>query len=155
MSGANVCNRASDRLSRSPRLPLAKAWTSSTMTRFSVANMCMLSSWLSSSDSDSGVVNKICGGLTRCRALRSDGVSPVRASTRIGKLISSMGINRLRRTSVANAFRGEIYSVCRPSVGLAIKSWRLGKNPASVLPAPVAATSRACRPSRAASSISN
>ena len=78
------------------------------MTRFSVANICTLSSWLSSNDSDSGVVSNICGGLTRCRALRSDGVSPVRASTRIGKPISSMGISRLRRTSVANALSGEM-----------------------------------------------
>ena len=70
--------------------------------------MCTLSSWLRSKESDSGVVSNICGGLTRCRALRSDGVSPVRASTRMGRPISSTGVSRLRRTSVASALSGEM-----------------------------------------------
>jgi hypothetical protein len=101
-------DRASESDSKSPRFELAKAWTSSMITRFSPANISRLSSWLSSSDSDSGVVSKICGGRTRCRALRSDGVSPVRVSMRIGSPISSTGINRLRRTSTARAFSGEM-----------------------------------------------
>jgi hypothetical protein len=106
--GESFCSRASDSDSRSPRFELAKAWTSSMITRFSPANMSKLSSWLSSSDSDSGVVSNICGGRTRCRALRSDGVSPVRVSMRMGSPISSTGINRLRRTSTARALRGEM-----------------------------------------------
>ena len=79
------CSRASDSESRSPRLPVAKAWTSSTTTVERPANRVKLSSWLSSRLSDSGVVSRICGGRTRCRALRSEGVSPVRVSTRIGR----------------------------------------------------------------------
>jgi hypothetical protein len=68
--------------SRSPRLPVAKAWTSSITIVESVSNRCMLSGWLSRRLSDSGVVSSMCGGRTRWRALRSDGVSPVRVSTR-------------------------------------------------------------------------
>ena len=49
----------------------------------------------------------ICGGFIRCRVLRSDGVSPVRVSTRIGRPISSTGPMRLRWTSTASAFSGE------------------------------------------------
>ena len=60
------------------------------------ANRRELSSWLSSRLSDSGVVSSICGGRARCRALRSDGVSPVRVSTRMSSPISAIGVSRLR-----------------------------------------------------------
>ena len=53
------------------------------------------------------MVSRICGGRTRWRALRSDGVSPVRVSTRIGRPISAIGPSRLRWTSTARAFSGE------------------------------------------------
>ena len=43
--------------------------------------------------------------------------------------------------------------MCSPSAGASISSASVGRNPASVLPAPVAATSSACRPARAAASI--
>jgi hypothetical protein len=43
MSGAIACSRASASASRSPRLPVAKAWTSSTTTRFKPANSAKLS----------------------------------------------------------------------------------------------------------------
>ena len=107
MAGAIACSRASDSASRSPRLPLAKAWTSSTTTRFSPAKSCALSGYDSSSDNDSGVVSRTCGGRARCRALRSDGVSPLRVSTRIARPISAIGAIRLRCTSCASAFSGE------------------------------------------------
>ena len=45
--------------------------------------------------------------------------------------------------------------MCRPSVGASISSASEGRKPASVLPAPVGATSRALRPARAAASISS
>ena len=45
--------------------------------------------------------------------------------------------------------------MCSPSAGASISSQIVGRNPASVLPAPVAATSSAARPRRAASSISS
>ena len=41
------------------------------------------------------MVSRICGGRTRWRALRSDGVSPVRVSTRIGRPISSIGVEQV------------------------------------------------------------
>ena len=78
------------------------------ITRPRPANIAKLSSWLKSSESDSGVVSKICGGRARCRVFFSDDVSPVRVSTRIGRPISSTGIRRLRRTSTASAFSGEM-----------------------------------------------
>ena len=43
---------------------------------------------------------------SRWRFLRSDGVSPLRVSTRIGSPISSIGAMRLRWTSCASAFSG-------------------------------------------------
>ena len=73
-----------------------------------ISNSRRLSSWLSSRLSNSGVVSSICGGRTRCRALRSEGVSPVRVSTRIGRPISSIGVSRLRWTSTASALSGEM-----------------------------------------------
>src|SRR3954453_15848570 len=45
--------------------------------------------------------------------------------------------------------------VCSPSPGCSASSQIVGKKPASVLPAPVAATSSALRPARARSSISS
>ena len=51
---------------------------------------------------------QVCGGRTRCRALRSDGVSPVRVSTRIGRPISATGVSKLRCTSTARALSGEM-----------------------------------------------
>src|SRR5437868_7570845 len=48
-----------------------------------------------------------------------------------------------------------MYSVCKPSLGCSASSQMAGRKPASVLPAPVAATSSALRPCRARSSISS
>jgi hypothetical protein len=64
-----------------------------------LAKRIALSSWLSSRLSDSGVVSSMCGGRTRWRVLRSEGVSPVRVSTRMSRPISSIGVKRLRCTS--------------------------------------------------------
>ena len=47
------------------------------------------------------------GGLTRWRARLLAGVSPVRASTRMGSAIWPMGAERLRSTSTASAFNGD------------------------------------------------
>ena len=87
---------------------MAKAWTSSITTRFRLANSSILSGKESSSERLSGVVSRMCGGRVRWRFLRSDGVSPLRVSTRIGRPISSIGAMRLRCTSCASAFNGEM-----------------------------------------------
>ena len=107
MSGAIACSRASASASRSPRFCVAKAWISSTTTRFSPANNAKLSGKLSSSERLSGVVSRMLGGRARWRFLRSDGVSPLRVSMRMSRPISSTGVTRLRCTSCASAFNGE------------------------------------------------
>ena len=73
----------------------------------SPANRWVLSGWLSSRLRDSGVVRRMLGGLVRWRALRSDGVSPVRVSTVTASPISAIGSTRLRCTSIASALSGE------------------------------------------------
>ena len=136
-------NRAMFKASRSPRLVEARAWSSSRMIVSRPANNSLASGWLNSSAICSGVVIKISGGAWRWRARRATDVSPVRVSVRIGSCISEMGAVRLRATSTASAFSGEIYSVCkrwdRLRRGPSARLTRLGRNPASVLPAPVGA----------------
>ena len=155
-----ACRRDSASASRSPRFWVAKACISSTTTRFSPSNSVRLSSKLRSRERLSGVVSRILGGLARWRRLRSDGVSPLRVSIVRSRPISSTGVNRLRCTSCANAFSGEIYSVCSPCgrspspMREGQKAANVGRNPASVLPAPVSATSMACFPASEAPSIS-
>ena len=61
----------------------------------------------SSSESDSGVVSRMCGGRLTWRFLRSAGVSPLRVSILSGRPISSTGASRLRWTSCASALSGE------------------------------------------------
>ncbi len=103
----------------------------------------------------SGVVNSRCGGSARCRARLLAGVSPVRASTVTGRRISCTGRERLRAISVARALSGLTYSVCRPGRGLAARSIRLGRKPASVLPPPVGAISSTLSRASAACSIAS
>ena len=91
----------------------------------------------------------------RWRARRLAGVSPVRVSIDTGSRISSTGRVRLRAMSVASAFSGLTYSVCRPARGASASATRVGRNPASVLPPPVGAISSTLSPARAASSIAS
>ena len=94
--------------SRSPRLVAASACSSSRTTVSRSANRSALSGWLSSSVSCSGVVIRMSGGRGAAGARRATEVSPVRVSVLIGNCISSMGAMRLRATSTASAFSGEI-----------------------------------------------
>jgi len=68
--------------------------------------MVLALSWDSSSARLSGVVSRISGGISRWRARRFAGVSPVRVSMRMGRSISSTGCVRLRAMSVASALSG-------------------------------------------------
>ena len=77
----------------------------------------------------------------------------MRASMPIARRISCTGRVRLRAMSVASAFSGLTYSVCRPGRGLAARSTRLGRKPAKVFPPPVGAISRTLSPVRPACSI--
>jgi hypothetical protein len=78
------------------------------MTVSRSANSSALSTWLRSSVNCSGVVIRMSGGERRCRARRATDVSPVRVSVRMGSCISAIGAMRLRATSTARAFSGEI-----------------------------------------------
>ncbi len=106
--GASRHSRASPSDSRSPRLEVTSACSSSSTMRFSDANSNGASSDDSSSASCSGVVSRMSGGYLRCRARRDTGVSPVRVSTRIGSFICAIGVSRLRAMSTASAFSGEM-----------------------------------------------
>ena len=55
-----------------------------------------------------GVVSRMSGGRSICRARLCAGVSPVRVSTRTASAISRAGASRLRAISTASAFRGEM-----------------------------------------------
>ena len=101
------------------------------------------------------MVNRICGGSLRWRFFFDAGVSPVRVSTRIGRAISATGASKLRAISTASALSGEIYRVWTPVLGAAVRSIRLGRKPARVLPPPVGAMSSAEAPAAAASTIAN
>lgn len=102
----------------------------------------------------SGVVRRMSGGLSFWRCRLWIGVSPLRVSIVTPRPISSTGAVRFRWISTASALSGEMYSVWTPrcgSPGLRFgrfaRSTRLGRNPASVLPAPVGAISSAeCPP---------
>ena len=72
---------------------------------------------------------------TRWRARRLAGVSPVRVSIDTASRISSTGRVRLRAMSVASAFSGLTYSVCRPARGASASSTRVGRKPGQRLAA--------------------
>ena len=117
----------------------------------------------------------MCGGSRRWRWRLEAGVSPVRVSMRIGRPISATGRfevardvdrQRLERRDVERvqtAFAADVAAggdelarrprlqsiLCAPFFACALSSTRLGKNPASVLPAPVGAISSTERPARA------
>jgi hypothetical protein len=55
----------------------------------------------------SGVVSRMCGGVSRWRRRVAASVSPVRVSIVIGRPISVTGRVRLRAMSAANALSGE------------------------------------------------
>ena len=90
----------------------------------------------------------------RWRFLRSDGVSPLRVSTRIGSPISSTGVRgcAARRAPAPSAARRRACAAPRAAASSpkrdGQKAASVGRNPASVLPAPVSATSSACCPHR-------
>ncbi len=148
--GAKLTRRCAPSASWSPRFVPARAWTSSMISVRSPLNSAGASGSDSSTARLSGVVSRMWGGATRCRARRFAGVSPVRVSIVTGNFISSTGCIRLRATSVASAFSGLTYSVCSPDTGLAASSTSEGRNPASVFPPPVGAISSTLSPDRAA-----
>ena len=153
--GAHIPKRARHNASWSPRLVPASACTSSTTTHANPANIAAASARESNTARLSGVVSKIFGGFSRCRTRRLAGVSPVRVSIVTASDISSTGAIKFRAISTANAFRGEIYKVCNPSLGRSCNAIKLGRNPAKVLPPPVGAISSALSPARAAASMAS
>ena len=147
---------------RSPRLLVTSACSSSRMTVSRSAKKRSASGAESSSAACSGVVSRMSGGFSFWRWRLCTEVSPVRVSSRTcrpdlgDRLLEVAGDidgQRLQRRDVervdAAAFR---------PVGSAGARWsatRLGRKPASVLPAPVGAISRVERPALALSSSSN
>ena len=158
---AIASSRSSDRARCAPRLVATIAWISSTIT------VCTLRSTsrafdVSSRYSDSGVVMRMSAGRRMNRARSAAGVSPVRIATsgtwcatpcsRARRLIPASGARRLRSTSTARAFRGEMYSTRHRSRGSGggsnISRLMHHRNPVSVLPLPVGASSSVLAPDR-------
>ena len=95
-AGASRCSRASASASRSPRLPVAKAWISSMTTVFRFGEQqqrcpggsaagSAIRAW-SAASAAAAPAGAACG---------RTGVSPVRVSTRIGRPISSIGVEQV------------------------------------------------------------
>ena len=106
--GANFCNRASARFSRSPRLFPCSAWISSRITADRSLKYARDPGHAQNRASCSGVVIRMSGGNSRWRSRLDTLVSPVRASTLTRRPISAIGSSRLRCTSTASAFSGEM-----------------------------------------------
>ncbi len=160
-----LASRSSDSARCEPRLELASAWISSTITLRAVASMRRPDSLVSSRYSDSGVVTRMCGGRLLMAARSPGGVSPVRTSTR--KSISlrpwrvssvpmpASGHCRLRSMSFDSALSGDTYttrvsSASQPASASCTSSSIAARNAASVLPEPVGAAISVCRPARIA-----
>ena len=142
--------------SRSPRLPEAKAWTSSIDDRLSPSNSKALS----------GVAEQQAERFRRGqqdlrrphplarlavgRRVAGPGLDPdvePHLADRVEQVALDVDRERLERRDVER-----VQALCR---GASISSASEAMNPARVLPAPVGATSRALRPARAAASISS
>ena len=93
---------------KSPLFVPLSACISSMIMVLMVAKSDAASGHPSINSKDSGVVNKICGGLVRCLFRLDCGVSPVRDSIVMGSPISVTGRIKLRSMSVAKAFNGEM-----------------------------------------------
>ena len=115
--GRRASRRSSERPRWAPRLVPATAWTSSTIT-VSTLRRISRACEVSMRNSDSGVVMRMSGGF-ETRARRSlAGVSPERVPTRMSGSGSPRrvavwrmpvsGARRLRSTSTASAFSGEM-----------------------------------------------
>ena len=100
-----------------PRLSRASAWISSTITVRAVASILRLRSEVSITNSDSGVVTRMCGARRSMPARSAGEVSPVRTAARSGgssipiafasARISASGASRLRWMSCESARSGE------------------------------------------------
>src|SRR5699024_11403110 len=112
-------------------------------------------------NSDSGVVIRMSGGLVANVRRSAVGVSPVRTPTCTSRTVvpasaaarptPTSGERRLRCTSAASAFSGEMYSTRqrrdRSAGSGPVSRWsNAHRNAASVLPDPVGATTRVCSP---------
>ena len=148
-------SRATPSANWSPRLVPASAWTSSSTTHSKPANILPASGSDSSTARLSGVVSRMFGGSARWRARRFVGVSPVRVSMLIGSLMSSTGRSRLRAMSVARAFSGLTYSVCRPGRGPRREIDQGGKEAGQRLAAAGRSDQQHAFPARAASSMAS
>ena len=114
---SSVSRRSSERARCAPRLVAATACTSSTITHRTPARVSRAAE-VSIRNSDSGVVMRMSGGFLRSSRRWAGGVSPERTPTRIGcagapahsamREIPASGVRRLRSTSIASAFSGEM-----------------------------------------------
>ena len=165
-----VNSRARPSDSRSPRFDVTSACSSSRITRLSEPNRYGASAEASSSASCSGVVSRMSGGSRRWRWRFEAGVSPVRVSMRIGRPSRRPAFEVARDVDRERLERRDVERV-QPACGGCRGRWRrascrrgfaalraaqfhqLGRNPASVLPAPVGAISSAERPARASAAV--
>ena len=115
---ASIWSRRSRESARwAPRLVPATACTSSTITVCTSARVSRAAD-VSIRKSDSGVVMRMSGGLVISSRLRAGGVSPERTPTLISgtgrpsrsatRVMPVRGVLRLRSTSTASAFNGEM-----------------------------------------------
>ena len=151
---ASRSRRASDSARCAPRLLPARACSSSITTDSTVRSSARPPRLPSSTNSDSGVVESISGGLRRWRARSACGVSPQRnaiegARPQAGATASSSGA-RLCVISRARAFSGAICSARTPlpRPGRLASPSTIGRHAASDLPCPVEAITSALRPER-------
>ena len=157
-------SRSSDSARCAPRLVPTTACTSSRIT-VRTPRSDSRAAEVSIRNSDSGVVTSTSGGVRANSRRSSAGVSPVRMPTVMSGTGSpsrcaacrmpASGERRLRCTSTASALSGDTYSTRqrrRGSSGGGPEASRSSaqRNAASVLPEPVGATTRACRPAWAA-----
>ena len=127
------------------------------MTVRAVFSMSRPDRLVSSRYSDSGVVIRMCGGCLIISRRAFASVSPVRTATRTAsdRPSPASGRSRFWRMSLPSAFRGETYTMRRPSASApASSSLRISsrkyRNAASVLPEPVGEEISASRPSEIA-----
>ncbi len=157
-SSASSRSRESARCA--PRLVPATACTSSTIT-VSTPRSDSRACDVKIKNNDSGVVIKMSGGLVVSRRRSSAGVSPERTATsmlgtgtpsRVAACrMPTSGERKLRSTSTASAFNGEMYNTRHRAVlsdGAGVEAMRSSahKKAASVLPEPVGATTSVCSP---------
>ena len=154
---SSASRRSSDTARCAPRLVLATACTSSTITVCTPARVSRAAE-VSIKNNDSGVVIRMSGGRVMSSRRCAGGVSPERTPTLICgtgrpsrsamRVMPVSGVRRLRSTSTARALSGETYSTRVPLVsGFSCANRSIAhRNAASVLPDPVGAITRVLSP---------